>query len=149
MSEEVEVRKSDAVVPLLGLVVDLTKPDEVAQALRAVREAKRKLDEVRGELEFILAEEASRLGTKTLHVKGGTVTITGGPEVEYDVEVLAELLEAGLPQERYDELVKAMVTYKVDRRVVRQLLGSGNADYVRIVENAAQNVERPWRVSVK
>lgn len=151
MTEEVAVvdDREAIVVPLLGLVVSPTSTNEVAEALGSVREAKRLLDEARGELERILAEEAQRQGTKTLHLDRATVSITGGPETDYDIEVLERLLDAGLPQDRYDELVKTRIEYRVDRNVIRQLRGSGNPDYEAIIENAASEVERPYRVSVK
>jgi hypothetical protein len=151
MTNEVEVveQQEAVVVPLLGLVVSPTAPQEVAEALGAVREAKRLLDEARGELERILAEEAQRQGTKTLHLDRATVSISGGPETVYDVEVLEQLLEVGLPDERYSELVKTRIEYRVDRNVIRQLVGSGNEDYQRIIAKAMSVEERPYRVSVK
>jgi len=41
------------------------------------------------------------------------------------------------------------VEYRVDRNVVRQLLGSGNEDYRAIIEKAAYVEERPYRADVK
>jgi hypothetical protein len=145
---EVELR-NDVVVPLLGLAVDPYKLGEVAEALDAVRQAKRLLDEARGELERLLAEEAQRRGTKTMHIGNKTVEISGGPETVYDIEVLGRLQEVGLPEDRYNELVKTRIEYRVDRNVVRQLLGSGNQEYSRIINWAASVQERPYRVSVK
>lgn len=147
--EKVEAEASQALVPLLGLVIDLDQPKQVAEALYIVRDAKRQLDEARAGLERVLAEEARRLGTKTLHLDGVEAVITGGPTVEYDIEELQKLLDAGLPEERYDKLVKAKVEYVVDKSVIRQLLGSGNAEYLRIIERAARDVEKPYRVSVR
>jgi len=147
-AEEVELR-STVVVPLLGLAVDPYELDEVAEALESVRQAKRMLDESRGELEWLLAEAAKRRGTKTLHLSKADVAIRGGPETVYDIEVLAQLQEVGLPEDRYNQLVKTRVEYRVDRNVVRQLLGSGNPDYSRIIDKAASEVERPYYVSVK
>jgi hypothetical protein len=145
-----EQRQKEAlVVPLLGLVVSPESTNEVAEALGSIREAKRLLDEARGELERLLADEAQRQGTKTLHTDKLTVSVSGGPETVYDMEVLEQLQEAGLPEERYNELIKTEVIYRVDRNVVRQLRGSGNPDYEAIIEKAASVVERPYRVSVK
>lgn len=149
--EEVEDDKQfgAAIVPLLGLVVNLNDPSEVAKAMQAVRNAKRQLDEVRADLERVLVDEAARQGTKTLHLDKAEVTVTGGPTTVYDQEELLKLIDAGLPHERYDALVKAKVEYVVDKRVIAQLRGSGNERYVEIIDNAAQEVERPYRVSVK
>ena len=143
------IAPSAAIIPLLGLVVALDNPNEVALAMQAVRNAKRQLDEVRANLEAILVDEAARQGTKTLHLDKAEVVVTGGPTTEYDIEELLKLRDAGLPEERYDKLVKTQVTYTVDKSVIRQLLGSGNEQYVAIIGRAAQSVERPYRVSVK
>lgn len=145
---EVE-RREQMIVPLIGLAVDPYRAEELADALGAVREAKRLLDEARGELEHLLAEEAQRQGTKTLHLGRNTVSISGGPETVYDIDVLERLQEAGLPEERYGDLVKTRIEYRVDRNVVRQLLGSGNPEYAAIIEKASRVEERPYRVSVK
>jgi hypothetical protein len=142
-------KQEQIVVPLIGLAVDPVRTNEVAEALGSIREAKRLLDEARAELERILAEEAQRQGTKTLHLDHTIVTVSGGPEQDYDIEVLEQLLEVGLPQERFDELVKTRIEYRVDRNVIRQLVGSGNEQYQAIIAKASSVAERPYRVSVR
>lgn len=147
--QALEKRETAALVPLLGLVVDLNEPRQVAQALSAVRDAKRKLDSVRAELEAILADEAARQGIKTFHYGDVDVVITGGPTVEWNIEKLQELLDVGLPQERMDALIKTTVTYSVNASVAKQIAASGNEAYAEIVEASKSIVEKPWRVSVK
>lgn len=147
-SKALERRDTAALVPLLGLVVDLNEPKQVAQALSAVREAKRKLDIARADLEAVLADEGARQGIKTLRYDDVNVVITGGPTVEYDPEKLQELLEVGLPQERFDALVKMTVTYAVNASVAKQIAASGNEEYAEIVRASKKVIEKPWRVSV-
>lgn len=136
-------------VPLLGLAVDPAAYDQVAEALASVRDAKRLLDEARVELERLLAEEAQRLGTKTLHFGDLDAVVSGGPYTAYDIEVLGRLQEAGLPEDRWNQLVKTRVEYRVDRNVLRQVRGAGNPEYEAIIEKAGEHVERPYRVDVK
>lgn len=72
------------------------------QALAQVRDAKRRLDELRALLEALLRVESRRQGTKTVHLDGGlTAVVSGGSRVVYDGEQLARDLEqAGLPADR-------------------------------------------------
>jgi hypothetical protein len=144
-----DLESETVVVPLLGLAVDLYRMEEVAEALDAVRQAKRQLDEARVGLEQILAYEAQRRGTKTLHFGELEVSVRGGPETTYDIEVLAQLQEVGLPEDRYNSLVKTRIEQRVDRNVLRQLLGSGNPDYAAIIRKAESVEERPYRADVK
>ena len=148
MSADME-RQGTMLVPLLGVLVDLNEPKQVAQALSAVRDAKRKLDIARAELEAMLADEAARQGIKTLHYDDIEVSVSGGPTIEWDIEKLQQLTEAGLPQERMDALIRTTVTYAVNASVAKQIEKSGNADYAQIVQDSKQTVEKPWRVSVK
>src|SRR3990172_291854 len=113
------------IVPLIGLAVDLEKPDEVADALMAVGDAKRMLDEARGILEATLVAQARTVGKKTLHLGKHEVTVRGGPEVEWDVSELEKLLDAGLPETRYGELVQTRIDYKVNAAVAKQIEASG------------------------
>lgn len=142
-------KREQYLVPIVGLAVDPYHAAEVADALAVVRRAKAQLDEARRDLEQLLALEAQRQGTKTIRAGDFTVEVSGGPTTEYDTEVLQRLLEVGLPDDRMGELIKTRVEYRVDRNVIRQLLGSGNPEYAEIIEKAASVVEHPWRVSVK
>lgn len=134
-------------VPVLGTVVDLSKPAEIATALRDVREAKRVLDQWRIEFEERLAEEAARQGSKTLRYGDVTVKVSSDTEIQWDLAVLRELREAGLPEERYKELVATTITYKVSSTVAKQLEGA-NPAYAEIVQRARSRYPGRTRVSV-
>lgn len=136
-------------VRLLGQVVDLSDPGEVAQCLYDVREAKRQLDEVRQLLEDVLRLESSRQGTKTLHLEGLEARITGGTKPEYDLEQLEQMLrEAGLPEQRLNELIVVTISRKLNQSVARQLRGA-NLAYAHALETCRTDVPAPWRVTVE
>ena len=138
-----------AVVPLVGLVVDLSQPKEVALALDAVREAKRRLDEARAGLERVLVEESVKQGTKTLHFGELKAVVSGGPVVEWDIEQLREeLTELELPEARINMLITETVSYKVNAAVAKQLAGA-NPEYAEAVERAKTIVPKAYRVDVK
>lgn len=93
-------------------------------------------------------EEASRQGTKTLHLSNANVSVSGGSQVEWDVEELNKLLYAGLPVERFDDLVTVIVSYKVNAAVAKQI-SAANPDYAEIISKARSEAPAAYRVSVK
>lgn len=139
--ELVDVRTGEALAPTV---------ENAAIVLDAAREAKRRLDSII-EAATAVALEASRArGVKTFHVEDGIdLVVSGGPTVDYDPLTLAQLLrEAGCPEDRIDAVVKAEVTYKVDRSVLRQLVGA-NEDYRAAADLAKRPVEKRWRAETK
>jgi hypothetical protein len=123
-------------------------PQNAAELLYAAREMRARMLSLVKDCEAVLLDESRKQGSKTLHLPAGTAEITGGTALEWDLGVLTDLLELGLPQDRYEQLVVASVTYKVDARVAKQL-ESANPAYAEIIERARSYVERPWRVSLK
>jgi hypothetical protein len=137
------------VVPLTGELVDLRDPNHVAAALNQVREMKNQLDNARMVLEQVLRLEAVRQGTKTLHLEKCTAVISGGETVEYDGEQLIRLLEqAGMPQERINEIVETVVTYKVNALKAKHAAGA-NPDYAAAVTATRTVKPTYWRVSIR
>jgi len=136
--------------PITGEVVDLTKPDEVAGALRDLRgfRAEQLASAIRY-LEGILLEEMERQGTKTLRYGGVEAKASTKNETIYDVEALrASLGRAGCPEERINDLITEEVTYKVNGSVARELSGA-NPKYARAIKRAKTVVPGPTYVSVK
>lgn len=123
-------------------------PDNAVSLLAAAREMRGRILSLVKDCEAVLLEEAKRQGTKTLHLDGGTATVSGGPKPEYDITILRELLDLGLPGERWDDLHVATISYKVDGRVVKQLEGA-NAEYAAVIARSRSYVDEPLRVSVK
>lgn len=123
-------------------------PEKAIELLEVAREMRALVLSVVKDCEAVLLEASRVQGTKTLHFDRGTATVTGGQELAWDLSLLPLLLDAGLPQERYDELVTATVTYKVSAQVAKQL-EAANEDYAEIIRAARGYVEKPFRVSVR
>lgn len=149
MSTDLAVPEShDIVIPDTGEIVSVEDAGALARALYGVRERIGYLHEARRDLEHGLVYHARQQGTKTMHLGATDVKVTGGREVEWDITVLIRLLDAGLPAERYADLVTEVVTHRVNAAVAKQIEASGNPAYARIIGEARREVERPWRVSV-
>jgi hypothetical protein len=136
-------------LPGTGELVTLTDAASCAEALLRIRMLEGQLKHARGVLTERLVEESARLGTKTIPVGGGfNAVVSGGTQVTWDTEELEKLLDVGLPQERYDALVRMEVTVKVDARVAKQI-ADANPDYAVIIGRARQETEASYRVDVK
>lgn len=124
-------------------------PDQAAQLLAKLRGHKRLVDEVIHECEHTIAEESVRQGTKSLTLGGVNVEVYGGPSTEWDVGFLRSALEdAGCPDDRIEALIQQTITFKVDRRVERQL-ASANEAYREALEAAKSEKPGATRVRVK
>jgi hypothetical protein len=146
---ELEPLTRSFVVPVIGEVVELGEPAQVALALEAVRDAKRQLDEARTVLEDALRVESERHGTRTLHLGELDAVVSGGERVEYDVLELAdELRAAGLPEQRLGELIVQTVSYKVGARAARSVAAS-NPRYAAALERCRRVVPAATRVVIK
>lgn len=131
-----------------GELIPAADVPRVVDALAEMRLMQRRLREGINTAQAILIAESERQGTKTLHVKGATLEISGGQELVWDIEELAKLIDLGLPQERYDDLVKTVTEYKVDARVAKQLEGA-NPDYAKVIAQARSYVQKNRYVKVK
>lgn len=135
MTQEIATR---ALVPDLksGEVVDLLEhPERIPEILEQLRERRRLLNEWTAAVTETVAEIARRSGTKTLNLGGRKVSLGGDTELSWDVTELRKLLDLGLPQARYDELVTEEVSYKVNASVAKQI-AAANPDYAAVVERA-------------
>lgn len=123
--------------------------ENAALVIDAAREMKGRLQDVIRDAEDFLADESRRQGTKTFHVPGFTVSLSGGDSVSYDPEKLAEALRAAdCPEERIDAVVVQTISYSVNRSVLRQLV-QANPDYKAAAELAEIRETKPLRASVK
>lgn len=147
-SSDLTVRFDGFPVPGTGEVVDLNDAKAVAWALNDLRNLRGLLDEARRVLEDALVQESARVGTKTLRFGEVEAVITGGDKIEWDADELAKLLDAGLPQERFLDLISTEISYKVDAGVAKQL-AAANPEYATIIERAKQRVPAPTYVRVK
>lgn len=140
-----EAPRREIAVPGVGSLIDLDEPAQVAMALRDVKQFASALSAARAVLEEAMVDEAMRQGTKTLRFGERTVKIGSDSELEWNLKALEGLIEAGLPQDRYDELVTVTLTYKVSSAVANQIAGA-NPRYRRIIEDAKGR--RPKKISV-
>lgn len=123
--------------------------DNAGRVLHAARAMKQRVNEIVNEATAYLVTLSEHQGTKTLHGDDETITLTGGTTIDYDATDLMEALEAaGCPQDRITVAVETVITYKVNRSVLRQL-AAANPDYKAAIELAEREVEKPYRASVK
>lgn len=149
MSELLPYQSSTEVVdPFTGELVDVSDPKVAAEFLDALRGSKDAIDRIiRGVTEIALAE-FERRGTKTINAGRWELKKAEQVSYEWDDEVLQELLDAGLPKERWQELVKETVTTKVSQQTAKEL-EAANPAYKAIIERARKRVEKPARLEVK
>jgi len=123
-------------------------PEKAAELIVAARDMRGRLLDLVKDCEAVLLDESRKQGTKTLHYPEGTATISGGTDLEWNLDILLELRKRGLPEDRYNELVVATVTYKVNAAVAKQL-EAANPAYAEVIAMARSYEPKPWRVSVK
>lgn len=134
--------------PRTGEVLPAT-PDNAATVRLAAAQIVAAMRDLQAACDEVLAEECRRQGTKTLHLDGHTVTLTGGTSTVYDpVELMENLRSVNCPEERINALVVETVTYKVNRSVLRQLMAA-NEDYEMACELASHEEEKSWRATIK
>jgi hypothetical protein len=135
-----DVRTGELLEPTVG---------NAARVLHAARAMKQQVNEIVNEATAYLVSLSEHQGTKTLQGEGETISLTGGPTVDYDAADLRDALEAaGCPEDRINAAAEMIITYKVNRSVLRQL-AAANPDYKAAIELAEREVEKPYRASVK
>lgn len=148
MSELVHHETNTLIVPGTGALIDLEDAPQVAQALRDVRDYEQQLRYAKTALTEALVAESSRQGTKTLRLGTLTASVSADTELAWDVTELVKLLDAGLPAERYADLVSETVTYKVNSSVAKQI-EAANPAYAAIIERARSRVPKTPYVRVE
>ena len=148
MSEIAKQVPQALVLPHTGELIDLADTQSVAVALDSIRAHEQQLREIKGYLTDALVQEASRQGTKTLHLDWLDVEIGGGEEVSWDIEQLHKLQDAGLPADRFDALVRMKVEYRVSAQEAKRI-SALNKEYAHIIENARTIHDAPYRASIR
>lgn len=144
MTEVVPAISTEVLNPITGELVDCTDLATAGVFLRQLRDMKLQLDDVIKHVEAVALTEMSQMGQGTVRAGGVELVRQGGPTKEYDIEVLQELLDVGLPPARYEEAVKRTVTEKADAAVLKQL-AAANPVYAEVIERATRVVEkRAW-----
>lgn len=138
----------ELVVPGTAELVNLDDPTAVALAIDSVRDMERELRSVKAELVSALVHASQKAGSKTLHLEGMSVRVSGGVEWVYDAEAIEEgLREAGMPEERIREIVIETVTHKVAATEAKRA-ASANPDYAAVIDANKREEEQPNRVSI-
>lgn len=143
-----EIPHTELVVPTTGEIVDAGDPEACLRALSEVRELESRLKELKAELTDALAREFSRQGTKTMELGGYKAELRGGTQVVWDVEVLEELRDLGLPDDRMNALVTPEVTYRVNASVAKQI-AAANTSYAGVITRAKTEVPKASYVTLK
>lgn len=148
-SVSTEVAVPDEVLnPITGEMIPATDLDKCAEAIDMIRDWKQRIATASAALTEVFIEASRVQGTRTLTAAGMKVEVSSDNEIEWDFEELGKLRDIGLPEQRFDELIRPTITYKVDGRVAAQLAGS-NPEYKRIIENAKNRIPKRQYVSVK
>jgi hypothetical protein len=139
---------TELVVPGLGMLVDLERPNECAFALDDIRSLEWQLRQVKMVLTEKLVEHSQIEGSKTLHFPGGTAEVRFGTTTEYDAEQIElGLRAAGMSEERLRQIVKEKTTYTVSASEARR--SSINPAYAKVIDDHSRTVEQTPSVSVK
>lgn len=146
MSDDVS---TELVVPGIGQVVSFNDASEVALALDAIRDLKWQLDNAVTELTRALVFHSQQAGSKTLHLPGCEVVLSGGPADEFrDIEELyVELVAAGMAEHRAGEVVVETVTRRVSVREADRA-GGANPVYRQIIDSHKHPIEKEYRAKV-
>jgi hypothetical protein len=139
---------SQAIVPYSGEIISLDDPPACLKMLVEIRELEGQLKDLKSDLSDALKLEFSRQGTKTLDINGIKATLGADSEIVWDVGILDELRDLGLPEARMDALVTAEVRYTVNASVAKQLAGA-NPQYAEVIERAKSRVPKKAYVGVK
>jgi hypothetical protein len=130
------------VLPGTGELVDIATVDGARRGMRMVSEMRQQLTEFNDACRRTLLEESDRRGQLSWEADGVQVRVGGAGVVEeYDIAILRELVDAGLPESRWAELV----TYepKVDGRIIQQL--KRNPTYAAVIELAVIGRKEKYR----
>lgn len=139
---------TELVVPTTGEMISLEDPEQCARVLYEIRELEYQVKVLKAALRDSIVEHSRLQGTKTIHFQGMSATVGTTTSITWDYEVLTELLAAGLPEERFNELVMTEISYKVNASVANSIAKS-NEVYGEIIERAKTREEKKASVTIK
>ena len=101
---------AEVLQPLTGEMIPVRDIGRVARALAELRAHRERVAEALDAFTAAVVDESRRQGSRTLNVGDTVLTVSADSEIEWDVEVLDELRSLGLPEDRFDQLVTAVVS---------------------------------------
>jgi hypothetical protein len=142
-----ETPSTDLVVPGTGEVVNLEDPNAAAVAYVRLDTLEREIKSARATVREALVRHSSTYGGNTMRIDAAEVKVTRSDEITWDLGVLSELQDAGLPRSRWMKLVTVTVERKVNAVVARQI-AKANPEYAAIIERAQDRRPKTPSVSV-
>lgn len=142
-----ETRSTDLVHPATGEIVDLADVNACATIYAALGDMETRIKDARVLVRRALVDHARVYGGDTMRIDAAEVKIGHPVEITWDLAVLRELRAAGLPDDRWNELVEQTVVHKVKATVAKQI-AKANPVYAEIVGRAEKRHPKPDTVSV-
>lgn len=131
----------ELVLPASGALVNLSDPNECAQALTDLRDLESRIKEAKAIITDAIVREAERQGTKTLQLEIGTASIRAGERTLYDAVAIEDGLRAvGAPEELIREIVQEQITYAVSGTRAKRA-ARANPTYAAVIEAATTTVD--------
>lgn len=152
MSELAPIPEDDVrtlVVPGTGELLRMGTADEAAAAFDRLSELQGELALVKRYVTDRLTELAKLYGKQTMPLSDGRkVTLSSGTTTTYDADAIyADLIDAGMPEERIREIVEETVTYRVKAAQAKQA-AAANPAYAEIIERHKTVTEKPRYASI-
>lgn len=147
MAAKKQVPSTELAIPEIGEVVNLSDPDSCALAYDRLKQLGDQVNTLKQMLRTELVRHAKDYGANTMRLDHAEVEIGHPSELSWHMETLRELLDAGLPKERWEALVEVTVGHKVKASVANQI-EKANPLYGEIIERARIRQPKPPTVSV-
>jgi hypothetical protein len=146
MSELARIEPAVMVVdPRTGEIAET--PAQIVEIHQWVRRQRDSLMSVQRLAEQALVALSAERGQKTFRVGKHEVQVVDDVNIVWDLALLDELLNLGLPRDRYEELMGPAV-FKPRARVAKQL-AAANPRYAEVIGKARTDVVNGRKVTVK
>lgn len=138
---------TEVVIPGTGEVVSLDDPDQAAVAYDRLAQLSRQIRDAQSVTRAALIFHGRQHGGLTYRLDAAEVKITQSDTIVWDLAILRELRDEGLPDDRWHELVTETVEAKVSATVAKQI-AKANPVYAEIIGRAETRVPKAPTVSV-
>lgn len=137
------------VVPGTGELLPMETADEAVRSLDRLRDLEAAIGDAKRIVTERMVEISALLGKKTIVVEGGRkIQLSTGTSTTYDADAIyADLIDAGMPEERIEEIIETTVTHRVRAAQAKQAAGANQA-YKEIIDRHTTTHSRPVYASV-